>query len=522
MPFVNRFAGAMRSVARALTTKNETGWSFALPVLCVFAVAQVLAHIHHEPWRDEVSCWTIGRTASGLGDLLTGDRRYDGHPFLWYYLLYLVSRLSPSHLALHFVSGGLAVLSAALWLRWAPVPRFLRVMLLGSYYFFYEYGVICRSYGLGWFLICALCALYHPKRIRYVWSGVLLGLLSATSLYGAVLSIALGWFVFSHGFQLVRMPDTERRLRLGVSRGWIVGVAIFTACLILTVVTTLPPSDAQYAPRHHPDITWPIARDAAGWFWKSLFPFHGLKPWEWGQINYLGSKWPRAETLAPWLGIGWMAAWIIALRRRPRIALTYAGGAILIALAQIEIYWGGWRHIGHNFILETTCVWLYARDTRGRRDPWLLYGLFAINLVIQIITGFSAVRTDWKLPFGGAEEAAAYIRGQHLESLPVVANSDAPGAAVAAVLRKPFFYPATGETSDYIIFHNRRGGPSENDVLAEAVRLARADKGKALLVLNYDNSAIPPAGVSVKLLHRGAPVLVGDESFRIYSVEVRP
>jgi hypothetical protein len=506
---------------RALDVRNESGWRFALPALCVFIVAQALVRAHHEFWRDELTCWATGRAASGLSDLLTGERRYDGHPFLWYYVLHLASRVSPNPLSLHFVSGALAAVAAALWLRWAPVPRVLRLVLLGSYYVFYEYGVICRSYILGWALVCAFCALYHPLRIRYVWSGVILGLLSATSLYGTIVALALGGFVFSHGPLFEDVPEAAGGFKVTLRGSWLIGLAVFTAGLVVTAVTTMPPSDGVFSPGHRPDITWMVVDDSVGWYWKALFPFRGLQPWDWPKINYLGDGW-RNGAAAPWLGAGWLAAWMFALRRRPRIAFIYASGVALISLAQYEIYFGGWRHIGHHFILQTTCVWLYARDTRDRAPGRLLYALFAINLVFQGITGFTAVRTDWTTPFSGAQETARYILDNHLEDLPVVAHTDATGAAVATILRKPFFYPVTGETNDSVIFHSRRGSPSEDEVLGHAARLARAAHGRALLILNYDNGARPIDGVEVRLLHQVGPTMVGDESFRVYDVEVAP
>jgi len=509
----------VRAGGRALDVRTETGWRFALPALIVFVVVQALVRAHHEPWRDEISCWALGRAASGLVDLLTGERRYDGHPFLWYYLLNRASRVWPSHLMLPLLSGALAAISAALWLRWAPVPRILRVMLLGSYYIFYEYGVICRSYALGWVLICAFCALYHPLRIRYVWSGVILALLSATSLYGTVVALALGWFVFSHGFLLERVPAAAGRFRVTVRARWVIGLAVFIAGLVVTALTTLPPSDALYGPRHLPFVNGRVVSDGVGWYWKALFPFSGLKIWDWPGRKYLGDGWGQGAA-APWLGAAWLVAWLIAFRRRPRIALAYVIGVALIAFAQHAVYFGGWRHIGHHFIVEVTCVWLYARSTRGRAPARLVYVLFAINLAVQGVTGFVATRTDWKNAFSTAEEAARYIRDNQLESLPVVAQSDATGAAVAAILRKQFFYPATGETSDFVLFHNRRVYASDDEVLRQAVRLARTAQGKALMVLNYDSGAVPIAGVQVRLIHLCRPSMVGDETFRIYSVEV--
>src|SRR5664279_4711450 len=85
---------------RLLVGTESTRW-FSLGGAAVFCLALTLVHTQHELWRDEMHCWTLARNAHGFWDILTGIRRYDGHPFLWYYLLHLVSRLSRSVVALH-------------------------------------------------------------------------------------------------------------------------------------------------------------------------------------------------------------------------------------------------------------------------------------------------------------------------------------------------------------------------------------------------------------------------------------
>ncbi|HYP86520.1 MAG TPA: hypothetical protein VEQ59_00165, partial [Polyangiaceae bacterium] len=83
--------GAPRRVGRALFGAHE-GKTFARVVTLLFLGALIAVHTRHEGWRDELHCWSVGRNAAGLWDLMVGDRRYDGHPFLWYYAIYLASR----------------------------------------------------------------------------------------------------------------------------------------------------------------------------------------------------------------------------------------------------------------------------------------------------------------------------------------------------------------------------------------------------------------------------------------------
>jgi hypothetical protein len=178
-----------------LADKRERTPCFSVTVALLFCLALSLVQCNHELWRDEIHCWSLARNSTGLWDLLTGVRRYDGHPFLWYYLLHLVSRWSRSEVYLHAVTIVLATGSAYLWLRNANLPRVLRVMLLCTYCFFFEYSVISRSYALGIFLAFLFCRLYDPRSLRVLELFVVLFFLSFTSIYGSILAGALGAFL---------------------------------------------------------------------------------------------------------------------------------------------------------------------------------------------------------------------------------------------------------------------------------------------------------------------------------------
>ena len=100
--------------------------------------------------------------------------------------------------------------------RFAPFPRYLKVLLLFSYYFGYEYGVLSRSYTLGWFLLCLFCAAYHPLRLRHAILAVALSLLVLTSVYGVVMGVALILFLVWEHLRLWS-SSPPRILSLGLS-----------------------------------------------------------------------------------------------------------------------------------------------------------------------------------------------------------------------------------------------------------------------------------------------------------------
>src|SRR2546425_5327402 len=63
---------------------------FALAITAVFFVIAIIGIVNHEMWRDEFHCWLIARDAHSLAQLYR-NTRYDGHPILWYLLLYILT-----------------------------------------------------------------------------------------------------------------------------------------------------------------------------------------------------------------------------------------------------------------------------------------------------------------------------------------------------------------------------------------------------------------------------------------------
>jgi hypothetical protein len=511
-----RIGAVARLVGRKIWQPRETGWMFAVVTASIVGAVLFFGHRHHELWRDELHCFGVGRHAKGLWDVLTGVRRYDGHPFLWYYVLHLTSLINRSYVGLRVVTWGLAVGAGLLWLRYALLPRPIRILAVLSYYLAYEYGVICRSYTLGVFLLFLICALYRPLRINYVLLGVLLVLLAATSIYGVAMAIALALFFFTRG-AVVDSASSEKRVSVPIA--WAVGAAIFVLGTAVVCLTTRPPEDAYYRMGDVAPLTWKAFRDASTRYWTAMFPFKGLTEWSWVGGDYLGSKWPRTVSFVPWAGAAWFLGWLVALRRSPRAAATYAVGAFLFAVVNFAVYAGTWRHIGHYFVFLLACVWLFARDRAHGRPARLAYGMLALNLAVQVVTAVGAYKADYELSFSRAGEAVRFITDHHLENLPVLADLDAPTSPIAIMLDRPFQYAPTGQHLQAPVYHNRRVSTSNETLLQTARGLAR-DYGKdALVIVDASRGSLADVSSGATLLWASGPAIVYDEVFFLYRVK---
>ena len=505
---------------RGIVDKRERNPCFSVTVALLFCLALSLVHCSHELWRDEIHCWSLARNATGLWDLLTGDRRYDGHPFLWYYLLHLVSLWSRSEVYLHAVTIVLATASAFLWLRDANLPRILRVMFLCTYCFFYEYSVISRSYVLGIFLAFLFCRLYDPRSLRLLRLFVVLFFLSFTSAYGALLTGALGAFLLWQSVARVLSGQLESRQKRTIYWQWCWGLCIFAAALFIHIKTSLPPPDAYYTGSwvKHTKLLSPDGFPKQ--FWSALFPWRTHNDGKWIVSDYLGYKLPAIENHLLVIATATLLLWLIALRKSKAVAFTLLLGVAAISLFQAHQYRGYLRHWGHFLILIAICIWLYAKLTEQRRV--LLYLLAIATMTVQIFTNVRAVRAEIDMPFSGAKEAADYLRTNGLAQEPILATFDHSASAVAGYLDRRFLFAETGEERQTVVFHDRRyEAPTDNDILVWA-RATIEELGKPIiLLLDFELGPERLPDIKVEPLYLTKPCLRADETFRIYRVSLQ-
>src|ERR1700677_3760207 len=66
---------------------------YSIIVTGVFFLIVLFGLIHHEMWRDELQAWLLARDSHSVFELLK-NMRYDGHPPLWHFFLFLITRFT--------------------------------------------------------------------------------------------------------------------------------------------------------------------------------------------------------------------------------------------------------------------------------------------------------------------------------------------------------------------------------------------------------------------------------------------
>src|SRR5689334_7861593 len=219
-----------------LPQTRTSAWFLVLLPVC-FAALVLLGISQHELWRDEAKAWLIARHSHSLIELFN-NRRYEGHPIVWYALLYAVSRISVNPFAMQILHAFIATAGIVMFVTYAPFGRLAKVLFAGGLFPMYEYAVVSRNYAIGILLLFVLLALFASPQRRPVSFAVVLGLLANTSLYGLFFAVALAiaWVV---------RDMTNRRLRPGDGRqkffDVLAGMIAIVSCVAAFLQIVPPP-----------------------------------------------------------------------------------------------------------------------------------------------------------------------------------------------------------------------------------------------------------------------------------------
>jgi len=451
---------------------------FILITWGIFILAAAWVVFHHELWRDEMQAWMIVRSSPHITDLYH-NTRYEGHPLLWYVILWLLNQVTSLPESMQWVHLGIAGLIAFTWLKHAPFSRLQRALFLFGYFPLYEYTAICRDYS-GGILFLILAVILFRKKENLVGSALLLFIAMQANMYALVLAISVSagmLFFICFNKKEKRYPSGEIFFAALIILS---GMAIAARCIY-------PPAD-QWFGGWRQDFSWKEV--------KAVFtiPARATLP-----VPYYGPHYWNT-TLIPgiWLPVAISMALIIyctlLFKKKPWILVIFLTGlTTMLSFSYLRLF-GLIRHHGHFYILLIICLWLYYSGTntvsatpfRQWMERWgkrLVTAIFLVNIMAVIIP----VYHDTRLPFSRSGEAAEYIQANHLDTLPLAGVPDYVAASLSGYLGKPIYFPETDTTGTYIVWNTARSRSVTNATILERTKAyARRVQKDVLLSLNYE------------------------------------
>ena len=346
-------------------------------VFVLYCAATAFGALVHEPWWDEIQAWLIARDAS-VGELLTRQAAYEGHPPLWHLLL-----MVPAKLGLPF--GSMKVLAwlagvFGVWLllfRFPRVPLLLRVLAPFTLFVCYQFVVVARSYILMLPILLGIALLY--ERRGELPFAVLLVLLANVSVHGFAMACALA--------ALVVVDAIRGRRRVSAA-----GLALFVANAVFLVWVLWPRRDLTSAVALHPfsvgrvlDVILRIPRELL---------------------------WGPTEAPALLVGITTVAFFAIMLVWFARSGVLPVYLLITAAMLPIVVrYYAQW----HQGLFFYTLLFAITRTSVRNRFDRIAVLVAALFLLRHVQWTASSLQYDARYEYTGSERAAQFLADNGLQ-----------------------------------------------------------------------------------------------------------
>ncbi len=425
---------------------------------------------YHEFWKDEWQAWLVARDM-GWGEL-AGFLYYEGHPGLWYFYLKVWTLFSSGandpfllQLAHALVMVGVYYL---LFFR-LKMPFLVKVLLLLSYYPFFEYGMVSRGYAFVMLLGYGIVTLIEKPEKNWKWLALLFFLFCQTEVYAVMMAGALIFYLFLEKRKALYQNSNLRNIALGA----VAGLAVF-------ILSVYPRSSGEELSRAY--LSEPFSGDTllkgfqgmfANTFWIGAIP----------DTNVFG-----VSNFGLLLSVIVLGGLIHFFRKEKNLLWTllfFVGGYFVFL---VTIYTGGVRQWGTFFIFFTMILHLYfskatlirgttlscatkATASGGMAQSRPTTSLDIISLLFltsifffQIKYTALAVQKEYRHPFSNAKLAADFIKEKVPEKVPVVAINKFEAAPVVGYANRKFYALPDGELFSYFKWVEKIYLPAEQEL----------------------------------------------------------
>ena len=361
-----------------------------------------------------------------------------------------------------------------MFVRYAPFNRLQKFLFSFGYFPLYEYAIIARNYALGLLLITLLCCLFKERYRRPLWIGCVLLLLAHTSIYGLIVTIAIGVALFCEFLWFrtrgaaSQTPPTRKNGKKAERDVWptvdmgrrvwlsfaLIGLGIFTA-----VVQLNPPSDSGVHVGWNFHFNMDFLSEVMKLISRTFLPIPDASLHFWYQ-NQL-EVYPLFQDIELSLSFFLLLCGVLLVRKRPTVLLIYLMSMLGLLTFFYVKYYGQLRNHGFLFVTFLMVAWIYRdcpeshvleRKSAARKPEstgftaWqrAFNTMLTFILVCQCISGIIAVRMELQHVFSFGEQTAEYIKDQGLQDLPMVGDADFAVVTVVGYLQKDHVYYVQG------------------------------------------------------------------------------
>jgi|CXWL01.1.fsa_nt_gi hypothetical protein len=449
-------------------------------MLGVWLAVVIVATTRHEYWRDEVRAWSLAREAISPLDLFHLIR-YEGHPVLWYLLLYIGKSITDTPLVLPITSLAVATAAAALFMFRAPFPLWMKALFLFSALPLYEYSVMARNYGISMLLVFAAASIYRHRKKYWLPLAVVLALLANTNIHATVLAFMIaGAWAWDEARLRKVAPDQALGTRI------LTALAIVGAGILLSLVVVSPPPDTILT-GFYSTTAGSVASAFLGAVFRPGDGFYTLFP-----------------AFVPAL-VGSVVLYlaVFGLMRRPALFLAALAGLVILGVLFRVAYEGSYRHAGVFFCFLLSLYWMAIDARTSDATPKLQQRFFSVGLYgalpLLILAGVykdRAIRVDVDLEMSSSKAFGAFLAAspEYRDAI-LVPEPDFAMESVLYYARNRVSFPRERRFGTTVTWSTVAAADLSLGQLVTHARNLKAQHGRpVLLVLGHAATAIDATG----------------------------
>ncbi|MEW6469563.1 MAG: hypothetical protein AB1458_11595 [Bacteroidota bacterium] len=455
----------------------------AFAAACVHFLLSLIGILHHEIWLDEAHHFVLARDSASLNELFQ-HTRYEGHPLLWNFLLFVLTRFTQDVFYMQLMHVLIASAAVYVFAAYAPFRWWQKLCVVFGYFFFYEYDLISRNYALALLLLICVCALLAADKKRYYLIFVLLILLAYTHLFALFCAITLFLFVLR-----------DYSSQAGTTRSLLAGALALAFCSG-AFLQVIPPEDSPFSTGSELGFSVQKAAMAVSVYFRGLLHFPNPSVHHFWNTNLIADL--SGELAALLTVLFFIYPFIVLYDRTIALKLFYYSTFPIVLFIYFSPITTGVRYFGFVFVMFIVSVWVSRIRTFDEHGSLRGLGPFldkirsrisgpVIALILAVQAGaavFAWVR-EYRFPFSAAKEASGYIQAAGMKDHPVAVWEDQSAPALSAYLQRKVYLPSRDTMGSFCLWNELGREQDPKELFGRmAVHLERIGKDKMVLVMS--------------------------------------
>ena len=350
-------------------------------ILILFIVLATIISLKHEYWADEANSWLIARDST-ITSLLTKYSAVDGHPILFFIILKFFQLLGLNYNNLHFISILFSSLGVAIFLFKSNFKWYIKCLIPFTFFIFYQYTVISRSYCLLLLLFSLLAFIWEKRDKHYILFTILLILLTNLEIYTMLIA---GSIYFLELISFFKNYKTNKQQKQKIT------------CLIILFLSFLFTTIYMFPKNHIATALIPKDLSIADAFFYS-------------------SKYPYFVFIISIITIFGVIIYTYLIQKQTKELLE---AAIIFTPTYIffTFLYANYWHSGIIFITFLFLSWIHNLN----KNKVFTIFLF-LTCLVQIYWSISSSYKDYKYTYCPSREVANYIKEFNYEDLNIYAK----------------------------------------------------------------------------------------------------